>query len=141
MPSTENPSGSPELIPDFLWDSCWSIFNFCVSLFVFICSFLLVIQCHCIVCNSSNDCFWIPFWFLQTVSIPCRLQNIISYKNTSFNWARWSVSFIIFYTTQKESTSSCLQQIVVPLMKSNAVLTHGHTGLHKRSPTTIVAPC
>ena len=30
-----------------------------------------------------------------------RLKNIISCKNTSFNWARWSVSFIIFYTTQK----------------------------------------
>ena len=46
-----------------------SIFTFWVSLFVFICSFLLVIQWHCL--SFFEWRLLNTLWFLQTVPTPC----------------------------------------------------------------------
>ena len=70
---------------------------------IIVCLYLFlsfVIQCHCLSFFERRLLNTILVFANYSFTIH-RLNNIISYKNTSFNWARWSVSVRIFYNTQK----------------------------------------
>jgi hypothetical protein len=151
---TVYPSGAPEFIPGFLWDSCYSNFSFicmfCRSLLVLLyfffwplcCLFFFDIQIlitplvsfgHCVVCFSSIYRFWLPLWYLLAIvlSVLLRYTNsdyllLVSFGHCVIDHIVLFLLAIVFSVLLQYTDSDYL-----PLVSSNSSRDHNYSLLFK----------